>query len=76
MRFFYDKLAYLAARYIEIHTELSRRGVQVRPCDFAVRYHDIPPRYWGGWVPTEAAMTINRERIEERYANRRTEWKD
>ncbi|RMH22117.1 MAG: endonuclease [Gammaproteobacteria bacterium] len=66
--FFYDKLQFCFSRQMAIYKECKRRG-------FNVQYapsHDLigwAPNYLlGNYLPTRAALRINRQRIRERLA--------
>lgn len=65
--FFYTRLAYLATRHAELIQEMKRRGY--KPSFDGVtreQFPDIPENWWGDWAPTEDALRVNRQRIEER----------
>ena len=64
VRFFFNKMAFLKRRYDELHTECKARG-------FRVKYiwpETLPssPELWLDYQPTDAALEINRQRIQER----------
>ena len=64
VRFFFNKMAFLKRRYDELHTECKARG-------FKVQYiwpEALPssPALWLDYQPTDAALEINRQRIQER----------
>ncbi|WP_290521475.1 pyrimidine dimer DNA glycosylase/endonuclease V [Aggregatibacter sp. oral taxon 458] len=64
VRFFFNKMAFLKRRYDELHTECKARG-------FKVQYiwpETLPssPELWLDYQPTDAALEINRQRIQER----------
>ena len=64
VRFFFNKMAFLKRRYDELHTECKARG-------FKVKYiwpETLPssPELWLDYQPTDAALEINRQRIQER----------
>ena len=64
VRFFFNKMAFLKRRYDELHTECKARG-------FNVQYiwpETLPssPELWLDYQPTDAALEINRQRIQER----------
>ncbi|MCK9510610.1 MAG: pyrimidine dimer DNA glycosylase/endonuclease V [Pigmentiphaga sp.] len=67
LRFFYTRLGYLAKRHAELIAEMRRRGYQPR-FDGVRRdqYPEIPDALWNDWLPTEAALALNRQRIRER----------
>jgi hypothetical protein len=69
-RFFYDKLGYLAFRHNFICFEMENRGFKNDLYLFWQDYQeDIPIVWWGDWLPTEAALRLNRARIAERLGN-------
>lgn len=64
VRFFFNKMAFLKRRYDELHMECKARG-------FKVQYiwpETLPssPELWLDYQPTDAALEINRQRIQER----------
>lgn len=64
VRFFFNKLTFLKKRYDALHQECKARG-------FNVQYfwaEDLPddPSLWLDYEPTENALKLNRERIQER----------
>ena len=64
VRFFFNKTAFLKRRYDELHKECKARG-------FKVQYiwpETLPssPELWLDYQPTDAALEINRQRIQER----------
>ena len=64
VRFFFNKMTFLKRRYDELHTECKARG-------FNVQYiwpETLPslPELWLDYQPTDAALEINRQRIQER----------
>ncbi|QIM62712.1 deoxyribonuclease [Pasteurellaceae bacterium Orientalotternb1] len=64
VRFFFNKLTFLKKRYDLLHQECKRRG-------FNVQYiwpDNLPsdPALWLDYQATEAALSINRERIQQR----------
>ena len=64
VRFFFNKMAFLKKRYDELHTECKARG-------FKVQYiwpETLPssPELWLDYQPTDAALEIYRQRIQER----------
>lgn len=77
VRFFYDKLGYIARRYISLALEMRYRAFK-RGQDSAVDMHivleivecahdSIPDdRWWNDYQPTPEALALNRARIEER----------
>lgn len=64
VRFFFNKLTFLKKRYDLLHQECKKRG-------FNVQYiwpDNLPddPALWLDYQVTEAALSINRERIQQR----------
>ena len=64
MKFFYNKLAWLAGRYAELHIEMRVRGMNPKPLDNLLV--GIPTHLLNDWVPTKNAMELNRKRLKER----------
>lgn len=64
VRFFYDKLGHLLARYLELRAECLRRGFAVT--DFSGAWEGVDPSLMGGYVPTPADTALVRTRIAER----------
>lgn len=64
VRFFFDKLAFLHARYEALHTECRRRGFNVTH----IWPQNLPadPALWRHYNPTPEALAANRARIAER----------
>lgn len=65
-RFFYDKIAWLYDRHIQLAKECERRGRKVnypRPPEWVF---NIPNEWWCEWQPTPEAMELNRQRIKDR----------
>ncbi|MGG4604159.1 pyrimidine dimer DNA glycosylase/endonuclease V [Paenalcaligenes sp. Me131] len=65
--FFYTRLGYLQKRHAALIAEMKRREYNpsftgVERADFPL----IPDHYWSDWTPTEEALAINRQRIQER----------
>ena len=66
VRFFYARLGYLARRQEALIAEMQRRGYSPSFTDPTGLLAGIPEEWCGNWAPTEAAVTINRQRISER----------
>jgi deoxyribonuclease (pyrimidine dimer) len=68
--FFYDKLGYLAERHRELTQEMLSRGYNptFTGCLWQEWSNEIPVCYWKDYVPTEEAIAINLERINERLS--------
>lgn len=67
--FFYDKLAYLQARYHSILSEMWSRGYkpdEAREPGFC----DIPLVFYGDWLPPPEARQLILERIAQRQAEK------
>lgn len=65
--FFYTRLGYLAKRHADLILEMKRRGYNPSFQGIDRRqFPEIPDAYWNDWEPTEAAVSLNRQRIEER----------
>jgi len=66
-RFFYDKLGFLYQRQADICREMRRRGYQVSYDHYGLGEDIYTAReWWGDYLPTEAALALNRARIAER----------
>lgn len=70
--FFYDKLQWCFARQRALYNECLRRGYDVKhePTNDLIDW--APPHLLGGYLPTRAALRINRQRIAERLASMKT----
>lgn len=66
VRFFYNKLAWCAARYYALVQECRRRGRKVSFEELGPAAQLIPQQWWGDWRPTAAAQELNRSRIQQR----------
>ena len=68
VKFFYNKLLYLANRQRELVAEMRRRGYypQFDPQQLHAHWYAIKPELFGDWAPTAKALQINRDRILER----------
>lgn len=67
--FFYNKLLYISKRYHDLFIEMKRRGYSPNEDLHNTVMEDsyfFPDRTRGYWEPTEEAMKINRERINDR----------
>lgn len=65
VRFFYPRLGYLQKRYEQIVAECYKRGRKVSFAE-APTPKGISEEWFGDWVPDDAAMALNRQRILER----------
>lgn len=67
VKFFYNKLKYLAQRQNSLINEMKRRGYKPTfEDDLSILHSNIPDYFWNDWLPTEEAMQINRARIADR----------
>jgi deoxyribonuclease (pyrimidine dimer) len=66
VRFFYNKLGYLAFRYQNLFDECKARGFKVK---WAFPPNLFPVALCNDWKPDEEAMALNRSRIHARMAN-------
>lgn len=65
--FFYTRLLWLSWRHVHLVNEMGRRGYHAQfKENLRVSYANIPQEWWDDWEPDDAAMAINRARIEER----------
>jgi len=66
--FYYDKLEHLAKRHRELTLEMIKRGYKpsFTGCLREEWQDRIPAAYWKDYTPTEEAIAINVERINER----------
>ena len=64
VRFFFNKMAFLKKRYDLLHAECKARGFNVQ----YIWNEELPqdPTLWQDYEPTEAALALNRARIQER----------
>lgn len=65
--FFYTRLEFLARRHAALIEEMKRRSY--KPTFTGIRREDfpsIPDNFWNDWIPTEEALTLNRQRIKDR----------
>lgn len=69
VKFFYDKLSYLKARYESLHAECLERGFDVQ--DFTDAFDNIPQELMGDWEECDECRQIVLERIWERLATMR-----
>lgn len=77
IKFFYDKLEYLAKRQKQLIKELNRRGVRTTyKAEELLNYHQkngghCAALLWNNWNPTKSAMALNRQRIKQRLTEAR-----
>lgn len=67
VKFFYDKLGYLEARYVKLYEECKRRGFNVTAYHEA--FDNLPQELCNDYTPTDTDREIVRERIGERLKN-------
>ncbi len=60
--FFYDKLGFIRDRYQQLIDEMRRRGYTV---NYPQLPDGLPKNLFGPYAPTEEAIRINRQRIDE-----------
>lgn len=71
--FFYTRLGYLARRHRQLVEEMKRRGYKPSfPGVERGNFPGIPDAYWQDWTPPPEAVSLNRARIAERLAGKRT----
>jgi len=74
VKFFYDKLGYLAIRHIQLCNEMQKRGMTTNLANCHKEHRNkciddaIFAKYWNNWTPSELDKHINRERINIRLA--------
>lgn len=66
VRFFYDKVAWLLHRQWQIYKEMRARGYKPQFHPTMQPAYDLPLDRYRWWTPDEAAIELNRARIEER----------
>lgn len=64
VRFFYNKIWYLRARYRELHKECIKRGFDVK--SYHSCFHHIHLKLQGLWEPNKEHREMLKERINER----------
>lgn len=64
VRFFYPRLGFVQRREIQLHVEMLYRGLSLIREEQEL--HDIPAEWFGGYEPTEEAIAINRQRLQQR----------
>lgn len=64
VKFFYDKLAYLHKRYLQLLFECQSRGFKVT--DFSSAFENLPEHLYNDCVASEKDIEIVRKRILER----------
>lgn len=64
--FFYDKLAWVGARFRSIVEECQRRGFSVKHTQLPHVVHELNAAWWNDYSPTASAIELNCQRIQER----------
>lgn len=64
--FHYDKLGYVTKRYYSLCEEAKSRGYNVNPINQDSLTQGIDKWWFGDYIPTQEAIAINRQRINER----------
>lgn len=64
VKFFYTRFKFLKNRYEQLVDEMLRRGYNPKYRDSSI--FDVEERFFNDYEPTEEAIKINRERIQER----------
>ncbi len=65
VRFFYDKLEFLSARYCKLYSQCLLRGFNVTSI-WPKESLALPSELWKNYTPTPEALALNRARIAER----------
>lgn len=68
VKFFYDKLNFILKRYHALIDEMRSRQYSPSPISDQELMLDINIEWFGDYIPTTNAITINRERINKRLA--------
>jgi hypothetical protein len=63
---FYDKLDFITKRYYYLCNEAVSRGYKVNPIEKDSLIEGINSWWFGDYIPTQEAIEINRQRINER----------
>lgn len=70
--FFYDKLGFLNLRHQALIVQLRQRTVPLgSTLELRKVNQDLSEIWWGDYIPTEAAMTLNRQAVTDRRLRRR-----
>ena len=67
--YFYDKLKYITERYNSLCTEMKHRGYVCNRVDQSELEQGIDRSLFWNYIPTNAALALNRARISERLAD-------
>lgn len=70
VRFFYPRLGYLHDRFRRIVDECVARGYDVQFRNVDALCEGIPEEWFGNWMPDDAAVRRNIERLRERGGGR------
>lgn len=79
VKFFYERLGYLAERHTLLVQEMKRRGYRPTIPEDEMWYHHeqtggkIDSGLWYPWTPTPEAMALNRARIADRLNKKKSE---
>jgi len=66
VKFFYNKLAYLHARYHKLYNECVLRGFNVS--NFHEAFNDVPLELYNNWVPDNKVRPLLVDRINDRLS--------
>lgn len=69
VKFFYDKVWYLANRFYDLVHEMQRRGYKPQFRFLSYSAQDFPSGALNHWEPDDEALALNRKRIAERMPN-------
>ena len=67
--YFYDKLKYITERYNSLCTEMITRGYRCNRVEQSELERGIDRSLFWDYIPTDAALALNRARISERLAD-------
>jgi hypothetical protein len=70
MVFFADKLQWLADRYELLCNEWCSRGYKIKQVERKDLIEGIDNKFLGGYIVTQEALRLNRERIAERLGDK------
>jgi len=70
--FFFNKKKYLFNRWLDLIEELNRRGYAIDPASRTVHWRELDRWAQVDWQPDEHALSVNRQRLEERINAKRT----
>jgi deoxyribonuclease (pyrimidine dimer) len=68
IKFFYDKLLFLTARFTDIVNECEKRGFNIKYFSVLEFLTWAPPILYKTWTPTPEALALNRARLAERIS--------